>query len=87
MAVSDGRVQPLNLALEVERHFRGEEVVTILKRLFEEYGPPDYLRSDNGSEFIAKVVRQWLDEQGVKTLYIDPGAPSKENGYTESFNW
>jgi transposase InsO family protein len=74
-----------NLALEVERHFRGEEVVAILKRLFEEYGPPDYLRSDNGSEFIAKVVRQWLDEQGVKTLYIDPGAPW-ENGYTESFN-
>lgn len=74
-----------NMALEVERHFGGEEVIRTLKRLFKEYGPPDYLRSDNGPEFIAKVVRQWLNEQGVNTLYIDPGAPW-ENGYTESFN-
>ena len=46
---------------------------------------PAYIRSDNGSEFTAKVVREWLERVGVKTLYIEPGSPW-ENGYVESFN-
>ncbi len=48
-------------------------------------GAPCYLRSDNGTEFTAKVVREWLSRVGVKTLYIEPGSPW-ENGYVESFN-
>lgn len=74
-----------NLALEVERHFTGQDVVLVLDRLFLEHGAPDFIRSDNGPEFIAEAVRTWLSEKGVKTAYIDPGAPW-ENGYTESFN-
>ena len=50
-----------------------------------EHGPPANRRSDNGPEFTARVVRQWLGELGVKTLFIAPGSPW-ENGYNESFN-
>ena len=47
-------------------------------------GVPDHIRSDNGSEFTAKSVREWLGRVGVKTLFIEPGSPW-ENGYIESF--
>ena len=47
--------------------------------------PPEYLRSDNGPEFTAKLVRRWLGRVGVETLFIEPGSPW-ENGYNESFN-
>ncbi len=53
--------------------------------LFIEHGIPGYIRSDNGSEFTAIAVREWLSSVGVKTLYIEPGSPW-ENGYSESFN-
>ena len=56
-----------------------------LAELFVDRGPPDHIRSDNGSEFTAKSVREWLARVGVKTLYIAPGSPW-ENGYCESFN-
>ena len=46
---------------------------------------PDYIRSDNGSEFTANKVCDWLERVKVKTLYIEPGSPW-ENGYIESFN-
>ena len=61
------------------------EVLYRLTDLFVQRGPPDHLRSDNGSEFTAKVVRNWLERVGVGTLYIEPGSPW-ENGYLESFN-
>jgi putative transposase len=48
-------------------------------------GVPEHIRSDNGSEFTAKCVKEWLGRVGVKTLYIEPGSPW-ENGYVESFN-
>lgn len=48
-------------------------------------GVPDHIRSDNGSEFSAKVVRDWLAGVGAKTLFIEPGSPW-ENGFNESFN-
>ena len=48
-------------------------------------GVPDYIRSDNGPEFVSKIVREWLENTGVDTLYIAPGSPW-ENGYVESFN-
>ena len=50
-----------------------------------ETGPPDYIRSDNGAEFTATAVREWLDRLDVQTLFIQPGSPW-ENGYNESFN-
>ncbi len=56
-----------------------------LAELFVDRGPPDHIRSDNGAEFTAKAVREWLARVGVKTLYIAPGSPW-ENGYNESFN-
>ncbi len=54
-----------------------------LAELFVDRRPPDHIRSDNGSEFTAKAVREWLARVGVKTLYIAPGSPW-ENGYTQS---
>ena len=73
------------LAIEVARRLRSDDVLACLAELFARYGVPDHIRSDNGSEFTAKVVREWLSRIGVKTLYIEPGSPW-ENGYNESFN-
>jgi putative transposase len=56
-----------------------------LSDLFVHSGVPEYIRSDNGSEFTAKCVRKWLGRVAVKTLFIEPGSPW-ENGYVESFN-
>ena len=57
----------------------------VLTDLFTRYGTPDHIRSDNGAEFTAKAMREWLPKVGVKTLYIEPRSPWK-NGYNESFN-
>ena len=73
------------LAIDVERRADSMSVLERLAALFIERGAPDYLRSDNGSEFSAQVVRNWLNRVGVKTLFIEPGSPW-ENGYVESFN-
>lgn len=73
------------LTIEVARRLRSDDVLHALTRLFTQYGVPDHIRSDNGSEFTAKTLREWLPRLGVKTLYIEPGSPW-ENGYNESFN-
>ncbi len=62
-----------------------QDVLERLAELFVDRGVPEYLRSDNGSEFTARVVRHWLKAVGVRTLSIEPGSPW-ENGYVESFN-
>lgn len=59
-------------------------VIDTLRRLFIERGEPTYVRSDNGPEFIAEALKEWLALSGVKTLYIEPGAPW-ENAYSETF--
>jgi transposase InsO family protein len=74
-----------SLAIDVARNLRSEDVLHRLTDLFTTRGVPDYIRSDNGPEFTATAVRQWLSRLGVKTLYIAPGSPW-ENGYIESFN-
>jgi len=74
-----------SLALEVARSFTSADVQETLRVLFEIYGVPDHIRSDNGPEFIAHALRRWLGQRGVGTLFIAPGSPW-ENGYTESFN-
>ena len=53
--------------------------------LVDAYGAPEHIRSDNGSEFIEKGLRQWLSNESIKTLYIEPGSPW-QNGFIESFN-
>ena len=73
------------LAIKVNRKLNSQDVIDELFKLFIYRGIPDHIRSDNGSEFTAKMVRKWLNRLGVKTLFIDPGSPW-ENGYIESFN-
>ena len=73
------------LAIDVERRLDSENVLERLAELFVERGTPTYIRSDSGSEFTAKAVREWLGRLGVKTLFSEPGSPW-ENGYVESFN-
>jgi putative transposase len=73
------------LCLKVDRGITGEDVIDALAELFAMRGVPDHIRSDNGPEFIAHAVRQWLEQLEVKTLYVEPGAPW-ENGYAESFH-
>jgi transposase InsO family protein len=73
------------LSIDVGRKLTAEDALERLTDLFVLRGVPAYIRSDNGSEFTAKVVREWLERVGVKTLYIEPGSPW-ENGYVESFN-
>ena len=73
------------LAIDVARRLRHDDVLEQLAWLMATRGVPEHIRSDNGSEFTAKVVRRWLKNVGVQTLYIEPGSPW-ENGYIESFN-
>ena len=73
------------LAIKVGRKTRAHDVLEVLTDLFARHGPPEHLRSDNGPEFTAKLVRRWLARLRVQTLYIAPGSPW-ENGYNESFN-
>jgi transposase InsO family protein len=73
------------LAIVAERNLKSDDVLDCLTEMFIRHGAPEYIRSDNGSEFTAKLVRRWLSNIGVQTLYIEPGSPW-ENGYIESFN-
>ena len=73
------------LAIRTERRQNQETVLETLSDLFLLHGPPEHLRSDNGAEFTATAVREWLQRLEVKTLFIEPGSPW-ENGYNESFN-
>ena len=73
------------LSITVSRQITAHDVLSQLFKLFIMRGVPEHIRSDNGTEFTAAVVREWLARVGVKTLYIEPGSPW-ENGYIESFN-
>ena len=73
------------LNIVVKRKLTSQDVLDELYNLFLLRGTPEYIRSDNGPEFTAKVVREWLHDLEVKTLFIEPGSPW-ENGYIESFN-
>lgn len=74
-----------SLALEVERSIKADDVLDHLRDLFLIRGVPGHIRSDNGPEFIARAIREFLAAAGVGTLYIKPGSPW-ENGYAESFH-
>lgn len=73
------------LAIDVSRQLNSMDVIERLSELFIFRDIPKYIRSDNGSEFSAKKMRNWLKASGVQTLYIKPGS-LWENGYIESFN-
>ena len=73
------------LAIRVKRKLNSTDVIDVLTDLFILRGVPAFIRSDNGPEFIAQAVRDWIDAVGAKTAYIVPGSPW-ENGYCESFN-
>ena len=87
------------LAIRVERRLNSRDVLDELGELFVRHEPPEHIRSDNGPEFIATALREWLERLGTKTLYIEPGSPWAESeqkrlweslflpiGYCESFN-
>ena len=72
-----------SLAIQVARRLRATDVIEALADLFILRGVPEHIRSDNGPEFVAKALREWIAEVGAKTAYIEPGSPW-ENGYCES---
>src|SRR6516165_105069 len=71
--------------LRADRALRSQDVLEWLKKAIAEHGAPQYLRSDNGPEFIAREVQRWLAQKRIKTIYIDPGSPW-QNGFVESFH-
>ncbi len=71
------------LAIEVARSFTARDVILTLQYLFAVRGAPQYIRSDNGPEFIAKELQTWLSQAAVRTLYIQKDSPW-ENGYLEN---
>ena len=73
------------LAIQVARKLKAIDVIDVLSDLFILRGIPSHIRSDNGPEFVAKAVQEWITAVGAKTAYIAPGSPW-ENGYVESFN-
>ncbi|MCH8239714.1 MAG: IS3 family transposase [Proteobacteria bacterium] len=73
------------LAIRVKRKLNSTDVIDVLTDLFILRGVPAFIRSDNGPEFVAQAVRDWISAVGAKTAYITPGSPW-ENGYCESFN-
>ncbi len=74
-----------SLAIRVARRLRATDVIEALCELFVSRGIPTHIRSDNGPEFVAEALRDWIAAVGAKTAYIEPGSPW-ENGYCESFN-
>lgn len=73
------------LAIYTSRSITSGHVKRVLKDLFEKWGAPACIKSDNGPEFVAKEIQGWLKKAKVKTRYIDPGSPW-QNGHNESFN-
>jgi transposase InsO family protein len=73
------------LAIHVAWSIRAVDVIGVIERAMAEHGAPKHIRSDNGSEFIAYAIQDWLRDKNVKTIYIRPGSPW-ENPYIESFH-
>ena len=71
--------------IRVKRKLNSFDVIDVLTDLFILRGPPAFIRSDNGPEFVAEAVRDWISAVGAKTAFIEPGSPW-ENGFCESFN-
>lgn len=74
-----------SLAVHAAWSIRAIDAITVIEAAIERYGAPEHLRSDNGPEFIAYAIQDWLKEREIKTLYIKPGSPW-ENGHIESYH-
>jgi transposase InsO family protein len=92
--VRGGKLRAFNLideytrechCIHADRAIKATDVLGVLQEAIAQHGAPAYIRSDNGPEFIANVIKEWLKDNGIGTLYIDPGCPW-QNGYAESFN-
>jgi putative transposase len=73
------------LTVHVDWSIRAVDVIRVVEAAMARYGVPTHLRSDNGPEFIAYAIQDWLKSKNVKTIYITPGSPW-ENAYIESFH-
>lgn len=73
------------LAMHIAWSIRAVDVITVIEGAIERYGTPEHIRSDNGPEFIAYAIQDWLEKNQIKAIYIEPGAPW-ENGHIESFH-
>ena len=73
------------LWIECARHLTSVDVVRVLEQLVELHGNPGVVKSDNGSEFVAKKVQEWIKDREIGIRFIDPGSPW-QNGHNESFN-
>ena len=73
------------VAVKVERKLKAQDVISVLEKAVQERGAPEFIRSDNGPEFVAHAVKDWIEKSGFATLYIKPGAPW-QNAYIESLN-
>src|SRR6476620_2574581 len=74
------------LAIDVNRSIDADGVVEVLDRLaLQQQGAPNYVRFDNGPEFVAHAVNDWCRFNGTGSLFIDPGSPW-QNARIESFN-
>ncbi len=73
------------VAVHVARKIVAADLIAVMERVIAERGVPGFIRSDNGPEFIAKMLQRWLAAKSIKTLYIEPGSPW-QNGFAESFN-
>ena len=73
------------LAMRVAWSIRAVDVLASLAEAIGRYGAPGHIRSDNGPEFIACAIQDWLEEKKIKAIYIEPGSPW-ENGHIESFH-
>lgn len=71
--------------LSADRALKSGDVINLVQEAIELHGAPEFIRSDNGSEFIAKELQRWLAENHIKTIYIEPGSPW-QNGFVESFH-
>jgi putative transposase len=69
----------------VDRSIGARGIISELEQLFEQHGKPRLLRSDNGREFIAETLAEWLKDQGVTQVFIEKASP-QQNAYVERFN-
>jgi Transposase and inactivated derivatives len=72
-------------AIHIDRALKAEDVKMVLLEAIEQHGAPEFIRSDNGSEFIARPIQEFFKEMEIKSIYIAPGSPW-QNGFAESFN-
>jgi transposase InsO family protein len=71
--------------LRVDRALKSADVIALVKQAIAQHGAPEFIRSDNGSEFIAHELQAWLAAEQIRTIYIEPASPW-QNGFVESFH-